>query len=130
MDTKLTEHMDQPDHELPAHTVGVFVTYRRAEPLSSREWAEKTGLAFRHAPFVIAAVTAAAIEPDSGIHMISAGNTVLNEFISNRRKRVELLKAWPELHGMLEVLGGKAINDVVALQLSDPDPLPPPMASS
>lgn len=45
--------------DLPIHTVTIFVTYRRKEPIPSKEWAEKTGLAFRHAPFVIEAVTAA-----------------------------------------------------------------------
>lgn len=47
------------DQEAPTHTVGIFITYRRAEPMPSASWAKLVGQAIRHAPFVIEAVTAA-----------------------------------------------------------------------
>lgn len=78
----MTQSMPQPQHEpgdeLPVHTVGIFVTYRRGEPIPSKEWAEKTALAFRHAPFIIEAVTAAGLEnvnrgPSNGTSNSSEG---------------------------------------------------------
>lgn len=119
----MTQMMPQPDHEpgaeLPTHTVGVFITYRRDEPIKSQAWAEQIGRAIRHAPFVINAVTAAAMD-QLGVDKVRLAQQLVQEFTREdaRAMRVAFLAAWPQLHEIMEALAHREIKDVVDSQLT------------
>jgi len=108
--------------EPKVNTVGVFVTYTRHEPYPAAEWAKLMEFALKTTmePVQVEAITATAIEQDTLSQTLHNANKVVNQFVMDRNRRVELLKMWPDLHHLLEQLGGKTINDVVALQLTDP----------